>query len=199
MLFNALGRAIGLAAKLNKGKGAVGAFKTIGNIADTVGTGALLYGASQLPGSIKEDILAAGPNDPDSDSQYGFKVGGPINSLALKITGDTPKTLEETYKKRKRKELLADPLVAERVAALNLTKDQIEPDKILFLQQTQNEFDEYKKLKAVKDALEGRGVTIDPNADYASLSRLLKESKLGDITTPEGQAQYAVDQAEKKN
>lgn len=145
------------------------------------------YELSKIPNSIKEGILTSGPNDLDSDSRYGFKVDGPINSLALKFTGDTPKTLEDTYIKRERKKLLENPVVQERISALGLDSTKIDPNLDSFLQQTNKPFQDYQDLQAMKRKAKLEGITPLTADTVESLTKKISEKRAAEPTSPESQ------------
>lgn len=150
----------------------------------------VLYGGyelSKIPNSIKEGILTSGPNDLDSDSRYGFKVDGPINSLALMLTGDTPETLEQTYKRRERKRLLENPVVQERISALDLDPTKIDPNLGSFLQQTKKPFQDYQDLESLKRTAKPLGVTPLSTDTVESLSKKIKDVLDADPTSAKSQ------------
>lgn len=194
MLFNALGRAIGLAAKLNKGKGAVGAFRTIGNIADTATTGALLYGASQLPGSMRDEILTEGPNDPyNTKDPTAFKLSLPqqavfgLNNLISGPFGGkqiTKESLSEDYRNRNRKDILEDSTNRQLMIEAGIKSGDIGKD--IYSQAQLDEFlipkvKEAKVRKNLAQKARSYNIAVTPDDTVESLQQKINASPLSPI------------------
>ena len=202
MLFRALTRAIELAGKLNKGKGAVGAFRTIGNIADTATTGALLYGASQLPGSMRDEILTEGPNDPyNTNDPTAFKLSLPqqavfgLNNLISGPFGGkqiTKESLSEDYRNRNRKDILDDSTNRQLMIEAGIKSGDIGKD--IYSQAQLDEFliPKVKTARVRKNlAQKARSINIPVTSDdtVESLEQKLAASPLSAI------GQYNTNQA----
>lgn len=195
MLFNALGRAIGLAGKLNKGKGALGALRTVGNVADTATSAALLYGASQLPGSMRDEILLEGPNDPYNEKNpTAFKLSLPqqavfgLNNLVSGALGGkqiTADSLSTDYRNRSRKDILENRNNRELMIEAGIKTGDIRSD--IYSQAQLDEFlvPKVKTARARKelaDTARAMNINVSPNDTIETLQQKINSSPLSKIS-----------------
>ena len=190
-----LGRAFGLANKLNKGKGVGGAVNTAFKLADNAGTAIALpilgYQATQLPGGMRESILDKGPNDPyNKDNPTAFKLTLPqqlafgVNNLASNIgltEKITPKTLSEDYRRKSRQDVLGNTqnralMLEAGIQSGSIGKDiydQAGLDAFLY-----PKLEERRKVKSLRSQLDELGETYSPDADSTQLKAKLAGSPL---------------------
>ena len=156
-----------------------------------LGSTALLggYEVSKIPGRVREDILRAGPNDPDNKG--AFKVN-PIQDLMV-----DPEELRTAYFSRQRDRLAEDRQIRERLNTLGLTKEAIgERSGLEFLVDTKKQAADIKKVEELEELILGKPGGADALAqlDTPSKNQLRALSQRLDEQNPFsaiGQQKYA--------
>ena len=164
-----------------------------------LGSTALLggYEVSKIPGRIREDILRAGPNDPDNKG--AFKVN-PIQDLFV-----DPAQLRTDYFKRQRTSLSEDPAIRERLNTLGLTKEAIgERSGDEFLIDTKKKAKEIKTVEELKEVLAGMkdgSVALSQleNPTANTLRSTIRQLNEADPFSAIGQQKYARQQDSLQN